>query len=386
MIEALHDPSDIPAIRGLTWLYTAAEGPPLARQHEALARYLANRALAESGRAAHDEVEQRLRGLVATRLGLSVGDIALVSNTSEAMNLLAGVADLRPGDNVVVNDLEFPSVVQPWLRLSGADGVEVRVAEHDDFGLETDAIAALIDDRTRVVAVSHVSYHSGWRHDLAALSEIVASSGALFVLDATQSLGVVPVDGTLADVVVASSYKWLLGGHGLGILAWNRARRPLPDPPAVGWRSVASLFSADRFESYTLRDDARRFEVGYPSFPSIYGLEASLDWLAGFDEREVEAHVLDLTGLAIEQFAERGFTLLTSSDRLRRAGNVAVAHPQGDRLAAWLAEQGVHVWGGDGRFRASFHLFNGEDDVKRLVAALDQAPAASLPPEVVENR
>jgi cysteine desulfurase / selenocysteine lyase len=375
-VHPLSSHTDIPAIEDCAYLYTAAEGPPLAVHDEAFRRYLANRARAEDGRAAHRDVEQRLRRRVASLLGLSDGDVALVSNASEALNLVAASAGLRAGENVVVNDLEYPSVVQPWLRQRATTGIEVRVARRDGWAMPVERIEAMVDDRTRVVCVSHVSYHTGWRHDLAALSAAAGRVGALFVVDATQALGVVPVPASLADVVISSSYKWLLAPHGIGILAWNRARRPLPEPPAVGWRSVPDLFAEDRFSGYHLHDDARRFEVGFPSYPTIYLMEASLAWLATFDAAAVHDHVLALSGRLVAELGARGWAVLTPAPAERRAGNVAVAADRGAELAKALAQQGVHCWGGDGRLRASVHLFNGSADVDRLLAALDRVPAA----------
>jgi cysteine desulfurase/selenocysteine lyase len=377
-------PDDIPAIADRTWLYTGAEGPPLAVQDEAMRRYLANRALGETGRSEHAVVEARLRDRLAGLLGLKETDVALVGNASEAMNLVASSLGLKAGDNVVLNDLEYPSVVQPWLRLREV-GVEVRIARHVDWELPADRVTTLVDERTRALVVSHVSYHSGWRHDLAALGVAADRVGALFVVDATQSLGVVPVPATLADVVISSSYKWLLGGHGLGVLAWNQARRPLPEPPGVGWRSVPDLFSADRFERYELHEDARRFEVGYPSFPTIYQLEASLAWLQQFDAAAVRDHVLALSGRLVGELADRGWPLLTSADADHRAGNVALASRHGADLARALAEQDVHCWGGDGRLRASVHLFNGDADIDAFLDALDQMPERWTPRGTMEG-
>jgi cysteine desulfurase/selenocysteine lyase len=369
---------EIPVLADCAWLYTGAEGPPLAAQAEALATYLANRALASAGRDAHAEVEASLRQRLAGMLGYDVGDIALVSNAGEAMNLVAQSIEMRPGDNVVLNDLEFPSVVQPWLRLA-SKGVEVRVARHVGTELQVADIVSLLDERTRVVAFSHVSYKSGFRHDVKALSQAAAQVGALVLMDATQSLGALPVPADRADVVVSSSYKWLLGGHGIGILAWNRVRRPLPEPPAVGWRSVADTFAADRFQRYHLHDDSRRFEIGYPSYPTIYALDRSIAWLNEFDPDAVRDHILALTGRLVGELAERGCELLTPNDPARRSGNVSIRAARGAELAEYLAAEGIHCWGGDGRLRASLHLFNGDDDIDRLLAALDEAPAPLRP-------
>lgn len=371
--DPLTAPEDIPSLSGRTWLYTGAEGPPLAVQQQAVAAYLANRAVAEQGRAEHAAVEQRLRGGLARMLGLGPEDVALVGNASEAMNLVARSLGLRAGDNVVLNDLEYPSVVQPWLRLREL-GIEVRIARHAEWELPAEAVSALVDQHTRALVVSHVSYHSGWRHDLAALSQAAGQVGATFVVDATQSLGVVPVPGRLADVVISSSYKWLLGGHGIGVLAWNRARRPLPEPPGVGWRSVPHPFAGDRFERYHLHEDARRFELGFPSYPTVYLLEAAVGWLEQFDPGQVAEHVLALSGRLVAELGDRGCQVLTPADPRRRAGNVAVASARGAELAQVLAKEEIHCWGGDGRLRASVHLFNSDADVDRLLAALDRLP------------
>jgi cysteine desulfurase/selenocysteine lyase len=235
-------------------------------------------------------------------------------------------------------------------------------------------ITSLIDKRTKLVGLSHVSYHSGWRHDVAAISDAAGRVGAQVMLDATQSFGVINVPTELVDVTIASSYKWLLGGHGLGIIGWNQQRRPLPVPAGVGWRSVPQIFTRDRFQHYQLREDARRFEVGFPSYPSIYQLDDSLAWLCQFDALQVEKHVLALGAQLIEGLAECGKKLLTSYEPQRRAGNIAFSAQNGKALAAALAERGIYCWGGDGRVRVSIHLFNDEDDIARLLDALSDLP------------
>lgn len=374
----LSSPSDLTAIvRSSAWLYTGAEGPPLARAGAAFEQYLTDRALAEEGRARHAVVEERVRARLGELLGLSPDDVGLVSNASEAMNLAAGTIDTRPGDNVVLNDLEFPSVVLPWLGRRAA-GVEVRVARHRNGRLPVEEITGLVDERTRAVVLSHVSYMSGWRHDVEALSSAIAGRDARIVLDATQSLGVVPVPARVVDVVVSSSYKWLLGGHGVGVLAWNRARSPIPDVAARGWRSGPDLFTGDRFRAGAVYPGARRFERGFPAYPALYQLDASLGWLAGFDRSAIESHVLHLSGRLVDGMLERGVELLTSEVSGERAGNVAIVCDGQKQIAEALAREGVHCWGGDGRLRASVHLFNGDADVDRFFDAFDRSRKLSL--------
>ena len=118
---------------------------------------------------------------------------------------------------------------------------------------------------TRVwVTVSHVSYLSGLRLDIDPIARAAHAHGALLLADVTQSLGVVPVDVSECDFAVASTYKWLLGVHGSGVLYWNRARLPEFAPGAVGWFSVDNFISPDRFERFTWKPTAERFELGMP--------------------------------------------------------------------------------------------------------------------------
>lgn len=374
-LSPLCDRGDLLIASSTSWLYTGAEGPPLISQQEALLDYWRNRALGPEGRSQHAQREQLLRDRLAALMGLDSAHVALMGNASEALNSVARSLDLRPGDNVVLNDLEYPSVVQPWLNMQGL-GVEVRVAHHRDWTVSTESLASLVDARTRVIAVSHVSYMSGWRHDLQAIADVAQSVGAFVLVDATQSLGVVPVPGQEVDAVVASSYKWLLGGHGVGILGWNRSRHELPPPPAVGWRTVEDIFTKDRFEAFQAHGDARRFEVGFPSYPAIYSLLASVEWLAGFPPEEVESHVSTLAGHLLDGLLERNLPVMTPSDPHRRAGNVAFRCSQGEAVAQALAARNIICWAGDGRLRMSVHLFTSIGDVDAALDALDDPALA----------
>jgi selenocysteine lyase/cysteine desulfurase len=251
-----------------------------------------------------------------------------------------------------------------------AQGVEVRVMRHRDWRVTPEDLEAHLDGRTRLVVLSMVSYKSGYRHDAAAMARLAHSRGAAFLLDATQALGVIPVDGPAFDFVVASTYKWLLGGHGGGILYWNRARLPGLEPAAVGWRSVPDMFSLNPYAGYRLHESAARFEVGYPSFPTLYMLREGMTLLQEVGIARIEQHVLALGDALIPALRAQGWDVFTSAVPAERAGNVAFAVPDGAGLARRLAERGIHTWGGDGRVRASLHLFNDAGDVERLLTAL----------------
>jgi selenocysteine lyase/cysteine desulfurase len=367
--EGLVPKSDFLGLDGLTHLYTAAECPMLARAATALQEYAVQKSRAEAGRAHHAAVARSGKEAVGRLLGMAPEEIAFVASASDGINQVCGAIDFREGDNVVVNDLEFPSVTLPWLRLKQR-GVEMRVVRHRRWDIPTAALLEAVDGRTRLMALSHVSYVTGLRHDVPAIADGLRRSGTLLLLDATQSLGVLPVPAAAADFVVCSTYKWLLGTHGLGVLYWNRSRRPDFQPAAVGWYSVENLFAADRYERYTLKPDAGRFETGYINFPAIYALASSVPYLLDTGADRIAAHALALGDHLVEGLARLDLEVMSPRDPARRGASVSFAHERAAEIGPALAAHNIHVWAGDGRVRASTHLFNDEADVDRYLEAV----------------
>ena len=244
--------SDFPVLEEVVYLNTGSYGlEPLPVQHagEALGSQIAGRGTVGFD----DEVEKRVgdvpRAAVARLLGASPDDVAVVTHATEALCQVAWWLKPGEGENVVSADLEFPSVTYPWLRLARDTGVEVRLAPalHDPASFSLDAIAAVVDERTSVICVSHVQYATGHRLDPAGLVELARSVGATLILDVTQSAGVVPLDAPAlgVDVLVSSGYKWLCSAPGAGICylrpeLWERL-----DPPFVGWKSTEDAFAFD---------------------------------------------------------------------------------------------------------------------------------------------
>ncbi|MEM7336218.1 MAG: aminotransferase class V-fold PLP-dependent enzyme, partial [Chloroflexota bacterium] len=234
-------------------------------------------------------------------------------------------------------------------------------------------IAAQIDERTRVVAMSHVSMFTGQRIDYKALSKIVRASNALFLLDASHSAGVVPVEASYADIMVASCYKWLLGVHGTAVFDWNRSRLPDLTPPFLGWNSTTLHPSWETPTTFAIHEDANRFLAGNPSFISLYILNNALDYLLALEGASIEAHALDLSGKVWQGVNELGWEIMTPEPAAERAGNVCFMAQDINGLTKALEEHQVLIWGayqGVGRVRISTHLYNDEHDVDRCLAAL----------------
>ncbi len=371
MIQPLITPDEFLGLEGMTHLCAAGEAPMLRTHLEALARFAADKSTGMPGRARLEET------VASTRLNLSwwvnrpASDIALLAHASEGVNVVAQGLDWRPGDNVVLADVEYPSLIYPWTRLTQR-GVEIRVVPTRNWVLHLDDLRATIDRRTRLVAVSQVSFLTGQRLSLAAIADAAWQVGARLLVDATHALGVIPVDANLCDFLVSSCYKWLLGVHGVGIFVWNRSRVPELEPVNLGWHSVASRGGKTDPTQVALRPDADKFEMGNPSFPSIYVLNNVLERLAMLPAAKVEEHALCLGGIVREGLARRGWTLMTPESPRERAGSICYAVPNAAEVAADLAAKGILVWGSERRIRVSCHVYNSSDDVERFLSALDE--------------
>ncbi|HUP42568.1 MAG TPA: aminotransferase class V-fold PLP-dependent enzyme [Thermoanaerobaculia bacterium] len=323
----------------------------------------------------NDECE-RVRRQVARLLGARAAhEVAFVGNTSEGLSAVAWGVDWRPGDNAVGPEPEFPSDVYPWMALAPL-GVEYRRVPERDGRVEPADLVAAIDSRTRVVAVSWVQYASGHRLDLAPLREACDATGALLVVDAIQGVGALAfdVEAAGADVCALASHKWLLGPEGLGILyVSDRAIERLRST-RHGWRSVASRYEWVEIDP-TPAPGALRFEAGTLNVYGIHGLGASVDLLLGLGIDAVEARVLALAERAARGRAARGVALAEP----RRApgetsGIVAATHPgrAAEELAPALADRNIVVAARAGRLRAAPHVYNTEEEIDHLLAALDE--------------
>ena len=382
MIQALVPRSDFVGLEGVTHLAAGGEAPWLAAHTEALSLLARDQSGGMPGRADKDATVERARELAARLLGVDSADVALLSSTTEGVNVLALALDWQPGDTVVVEAIEFPSLVFPWAKLR-EQGVEIRIVRPSDgsqWNYTLDDLAAAVDSRTRLLATSQVSYLTGRRHDLAQLRDIADRAGALLLVDATHGAGVVPVEAGLADVVVSSCYKWLLGTQGIALFYRDPQRLGGLEPPIVGWHSRMDALSLEQPDVWTAPAHAGRFEAANVSYLSAYLLDSALAYLSRFPAAQLAAHSVQLTGLVLAGFARLGLEVTTPNQPEQRAGNATCVVPAGvdsGALAARLAEEGVLVWGGDGRLRVSCHLYNDEADVERLLAVLPAALAAT---------
>ena len=320
-------------------------------------------------------VLEQLRTIAAQLLGASPREIALVRNTSHGVSIVAEGFPWRPGDNVVVPADEFPANQYPWLALCQR-GVEVRRVPAREGRVRLEDLAAACDSRTRILSVSWVSYHLGWRHNPGDLAEIAHRVGAYFFLDAIQGLGVFSLDVREAgiDFLAADGHKWLLGPEGAGILFVREPLWEVLRPTSLGWNSVEHAFDFDRIE-FRLKPSAARYEGGSTNMVGFIGLYSSLRLLHNYGTERLQNRVLDLTDYLVERLTKLGLTVVSDrSTREHSSGIVAVEWPSKSlgNVQGKLLERGIVTSVRSGRLRMSPHAYNDFSDVDALVDALSE--------------
>ena len=362
------------------YLNSASSGPLPARSARALEEWIRRRRLPH--RIALEEqlgVLQAARRGAAALIGADEAEIALATNTSDGINLAARAMSLKRGDVIVASDGEFPANVYPWMAAARATGAELRLlpaagAWPDEAAL----LAALDDERVRVLAVSWVAFSTGYRVDLARLGAACRARDVMFVVDAIQGVGAQPLDvhGCDVDVLACGAQKWLLSPWGTGFTYVRRELQDALEPPGAGWLSVrgAEDFSHLTDYDFTWCDDARRYEVGTLAYEITAAMAASVGLIGELTTTAIAAHVGTLTDRIVAWAHEQpGVRLLTPPERERRAGIIAFVptDPAAVAEALRVAEVAFSLRGG--AIRLAPHAFNTMAEVEHALEVCGRA-------------
>jgi selenocysteine lyase/cysteine desulfurase len=314
-----------------------------------------------------DRVEQT-RAKVARFLGASVDEIAFTKNTSESMNIAANALPLRAGDNVLMIHGDHPNNAYAFLNLQ-KKGVEVNFLPMTEV-VNAESFLPHIDEKTRAISMSHVTFHAGHRFDIESIGALCAEKNLYFIVDVMQAIGVVPIDvKTIRAAFVGSgSHKGLLVPQGLGLLYWDKALQEL-EPTYLAAASLAEI-PADliaRSEGLTPAPTARRFELGNFNLPAIHALGASLDMIEQIGVQNIQNHCFDLGDHLIAQLDDLGVRLVGPRDRRHRAPHIYVIGLPAAEWLGYFEQNDVRVSPERDGIRVSFGMFNTIADVDRLI-------------------
>lgn len=331
---------DFPVTKEYVYLNNAATSPMPRPVIEAMGRYSYTRKSGMLNFSEWSQVEEETRKLLAKILHAKKEEIALVGSTSEGVNI---AASLVPRGKVILNDLEFPSNFYPWTRHA------YHVLKAKNGRIDVEEFENAIDKNTIGIALSHVSYKNGFTFDIEEIGKVCKEHGIYFFVDAIQSIGVLDVDVKKAgiDFLAAGAYKWQLGPSGIGVFYIREDLIEKFEPPYIGWKSAKEplVFSLD----YVPAQDARKFEIGTPSYSSIYGYRAALRYILSIGIKKIQKRVLKLTQIL--------------HDRLKRK----ITPENSSGIVSFVFDRNLpkkFVVTKKDYIRVSPHFFNTEDEIE----------------------
>jgi selenocysteine lyase/cysteine desulfurase len=322
------------------------------------------------------ELNEVARHAFAGLINATADEVAVTASVSHGVSALASAFDFSGERNkIVVSDFEFPTVGQIWHAQSqrGARVVHVPAAGNS---VPVERFADAIDERTKLVAITHVCYRNGALLDVPAIVELAHRKGALVLLDAYQTLGTMPIDvKTLKlDFLVGGVLKYLLASSGQAYLYIRKELISQFSPLATGWFAQANIFAMDHTR-HVPSPTARRFESGSPPVPNLYATLAGIKLIQSIGPAQIQREVRELTGALKAGIMRRGFNLVSPVDATKHGALITVRSHKVDLLVNWLAQENLIVSSRDQNLRISPHFYNDQHDIDRLLDGLTKHKA-----------
>lgn len=313
---------------------------------------------------------------IAPLINAGDGEVVMMPNVTIAQTAVLSAIDFSKGrDTIVMTELDFPSVRYAYAEMAARLGSRVVVVRSDDgITIDIDKLLAAIDERTRLVAVSHVLFRSAFLMDADAICRRAHDMGALVSLDSFHAVGIVPVDVKKSgvDFLTGGVLKWLCGGPGACFLYVSPAVRDQLKPSLTGWQAHSRPFAFEGSMEYTT--GAFRWLNGTPVIPALYAAAEGPKILrrAGIDA--IREKSVRLTSRLIELALERGYIVKAPRDPARRGGTVAVDVPHGYEVAQHLLSRDILVdYRVGAGIRIAPHFFTKEEELEEAVHEIDAA-------------
>jgi cysteine desulfurase / selenocysteine lyase len=361
---------DFPVTKSYTYLANAAISPiPTPVAQETLRFY--DSMLNHAGTLWPDWIEkmEQARQIYARFINASSDEVGFTHSTSEGMNIIAHMLSAK--GSVISNELEFPSSILPWINR----GSYVHFVKAKNGRILKQDISDAISTKTKSVVISHVQYSTGFRQDLADLSELTRKHGLYLVVNSTQSLGAVRFDvkDFGVDFMASNGHKWILSSFGVGTIFIKREY--LEDvaefhPP---FYSQLGQKQRDVYDNskIDMSATASRFELGSPHFSNILSLKAAIEYLSKIGITNIERRILTLTSYLVEKLHELDLDIISPLEEEKmRSGIIVFKMPDALEIVRKLEEKRIIVSARGGGIRVSPHFYNNEEDVDILIRAL----------------
>ena len=323
------------------------------------------------------EMPLRVGDEIAPLIGAGPGEVVMVPNVTMAQGVVLSALDYPAGRNrVVMTAQDFPSVryVHDGLAARLGARIEVARASDDGLGVDMDHLLSLIDERTRLVSISHVLFRSAWIMEVEEICRRAHDVGALVSLDAFHAVGVIPVDVRAigCDFLTGGVLKWLCGGPGGCFLYVAPERRGSLEPALTGWQAHARPFAFEPEMEYA--SDAFRWLGGTPVIPALYAAAEGPRILRRVGIDAIREKSVRQTSRLIAMADERGLTVRAPRDSRRRGGTVAVDMPHAYEIAQCLLARDIIVDYRPGAgIRIAPHFYTSDEELDMVMSGIDEA-------------
>ncbi len=372
MDPLLHWRKEFPILAHTTYMISHSLGAMPRRASQAMQEYTDT--WATRGIRAWEEgwwdMPVAIGNLIGSIIGAGKGEVAMQQNVSICQWIVTSCLDWSgPHNKLVTDGLNFPSNDYIYHRLE-KQGAEIHsVASPDGMTLSTEAMLAAIDERTRLVSVSHVAFRSSWVQDLAAITKRAHEVGAMVVADLYQSAGILPVDVRAlgVDFATGGSVKWLCGGPGAGYLYVRRDLWPELEPAATGWMAHREPFGFER-GPIDYAPDIFRFLNGTPGVPALYAAKSGYEIINEVSVEAIRAKSVRQTTHLIGLADEHGFPVRTPRDPNQRGGVVILDVPEGKAVTKELARREILVdYRPKAGIRIAPHFYTTDEEIEHTV-------------------
>ncbi len=365
--------------KGQIYFNHASTGPLSNRVVNAMTQFL--KAHSEETQFSYEDelkVETACRNAIRDLVHAESSDrIALIGNTSDALNIVASGLPWQPGDRIILNDMEFPANVYPYYHLRDR-GVIIDIIKCPAGKLSPEMVESTLTPKTRVVALSAVQFLSGFRADLTSIGQLCRDKKIWFIVDGIQAVGAIDIDvqRMKIDGLAAGGQKWQMATQGTGFLYVSDALQDAVHPQFVGWLAVKDAWD---FRNYgqPLASTAKRYEGGTVNHLGFCGMAESLAFILEQGIPIIEQHVLGLTRqLADGLVGIPGMKLSSPTLDRERAGIVTVELPtKVDAKEAFrrLLARKIVISLREGKLRYSPHFYNSPEEVETVIQATREA-------------
>lgn len=310
---------------------------------------------------------EKVRRSFAQLINAEPDEIAVTTSVSAAVSSLASALSFEERPKIVVSDFEFPTVAQNW-HAQEARGAQVCHVAEEGGEIPLERLEAALDEKTKLLAISHVCYRNGAMQDAKAIAKLAHEQGALLMLDAYQSLGTMPINvkDLGVDILVGGTLKYLLGSSGLAFMYVRKDLLPELNPTVTGWFAQEDSMALDIYH-HLPAESARRFESGTPPNPCVYAGIAGLELIHELGTAAIKAQLDTLTDRLKNAAKTQGYKLATPK---AHGAMMALKAYDVETLVGLLETADIIVSSRDGNLRVSPHFYNSEEDIDKLLTVL----------------